>query len=234
MKKLITFSAFLSLLFTACSPKNLSAVSNVSDSMSAEIIIKNVNVISMVSNAVSENQSVIIRDGKIQQIANFNQLKPSKNAVIIDGKGKYLMPGLADMHVHLPELSKLDLLLKMNVAAGITHIRVMNSEVSRLELTKKLSETGIISPNIHFSHLVKKDIKYSESQFDSLMLELKKSKINFIKLLGLSDETTFDNLMKSARKNNVMVCGHYPKFAQRSITILWRLNCCFPMATKSV
>ena len=234
MKKLITFSAFLSLLFTACSPKNTSAISNNSDSMNAEIIVKNVNVISMISNAVSENQSVIIRDGKIQQIINFSQLKPSKNAVIIDGKGKYLMPVLADMHVHLPELSKLDLLLKMNVAAGITHIRVMNSEVSRLELTKKLSETGIISPNVHFSRLVKKDIKYSESQFDSLILEIKKSKIDFIKLLGLSDETTFDNLMKSARKNNVMVCGHYPKFAQRSITILWRLNCCFPMATKSV
>lgn len=184
-------------------------------SNSQEIIIKDINLITMTSNAVAKNQNVFLKDGKIAAIGRLKDFPKSKQQTIIDGKGKYLMPGLSDMHVHLPESKDINALLKMNVAAGITHIRVMNSVTPQIEVKKQIdSEPSVISPKIHYSHLIKRDVKYSEQQFDSLMVSLKNKHINFIKLMSLSNEETFDNLMKSANKQNMIVCGHYPKYAQ--------------------
>lgn len=60
--------------------------------------IKNVNVITMTSsNAVINNATVVVSENRIESI---NGTIP-KNAKIIDGKGKWLIPGLIDTHVHL-------------------------------------------------------------------------------------------------------------------------------------
>lgn len=184
-------------------------------SHSQEIIIKDINLITMTSNAVAKNQNVFLKDGKIVAIGRLKDFPKSKQQTIIDGKGKYLMPGLADMHVHLPESKDVTTLLKMNVAAGITHIRVMNSVTPQMEVKKLIdSQPSSVNPKMHYSHLIKRDIKYSEQQFDSLLVALKNQNIDFIKLMSLSNEETYNNLMKSAKKQNMIVCGHYPKYAQ--------------------
>ena len=62
------------------------------------------------------------------------------------------MPALTDMHVHLPEENKIEKLLLSNVAAGITHIRVMNSVAPQLKIRENLSKKIIerISNNLKF------------------------------------------------------------------------------------
>jgi imidazolonepropionase-like amidohydrolase len=63
-----------------------------------QIVIKNVNVITMTSpNNIINNATVVITNNRIK---NINGDVP-ENATIIDGKGKWLIPGLIDMHVHL-------------------------------------------------------------------------------------------------------------------------------------
>lgn len=182
---------------------------------SQEIIIKDVNLITMTSNTVAKNQDILLKDGKITAIGRLKDFPKSKQKTVIDGKGKYLMPGLADMHVHLPESKDVNTLLKMNVAAGVTHLRIMNSVAPQMDVKKQIDrEPSVISPKMHYSHLIKRDVKYSEQQFDSLLVILKSQNIDFIKLMSLSNEQTFDNLMKSAKKHNMIVCGHYPKYAQ--------------------
>ena len=183
---------------------------------SQSLIIKNINIIAMTSNSVSQKQSVLIMNNKITQIGDFNKLPLNDSTIIIEGSNKYLMPALSDMHVHLPKKNKLNHFYKMNVAAGVTHIRVMNSSNPQVILKQQIeSLKNSNTPTLHFSQLIRRDLqKYSEKQFDSLMLELKNNDLEFIKLFSLSDEITFENLMKSANKNNVTVCGHYPKYAQ--------------------
>jgi imidazolonepropionase-like amidohydrolase len=58
-----------------------------------------VNVIPMDRERVLRDQTVIVRDGVITAIGR--NPKVPKDAVSIDGKGKYLIPGLVDMHTHL-------------------------------------------------------------------------------------------------------------------------------------
>src|SRR5690349_24507031 len=68
---------------------------------SQSIAFVNVNVIPFDRERILENQTVIVRDGRIAQIGSASGVKVPAGALKIDGRGKYLMPGLADMHVHL-------------------------------------------------------------------------------------------------------------------------------------
>ncbi|MCP4401715.1 MAG: hypothetical protein GY801_30995, partial [bacterium] len=61
----------------------------------------NVNVIPMDTERVLENQTVIVEDGRITAIGPVDEITIPDSTEIIDGQGGYLMPGLADMHMHL-------------------------------------------------------------------------------------------------------------------------------------
>ncbi len=178
-----------------------------------DIIIKDINMITMTTDSLISKQSLLIRDGKINKIGDYKNLPKNKETTIINGKGKYLMPGLVDMHVHLPEGNKIEKLLLSNIAAGVTQIRVMNSVEPQIQLRENLSKKiELISPKIHYSHLIKSNETFTQLQSDSLMEQLKTEKITFIKLLSLSNEQTFDNLTKSANKYHITIGGHYPAY----------------------
>lgn len=183
----------------------------------SEIIIKDASIISMNDdmytneNKITPLKSILIKNGKIVQIDDYAKIKKTKTTHIIDAKGKYVLPGLADMHVHLPSSSKIDTLLLTNLAAGITHIRVMNNEEPQLQTKARLAkDASISSPKMHYSFLVTKDMKYTAKQFDSLVKDVKLKGYDFIKLFSVASETAFDNLMSAANKHKITVCGHFP------------------------
>lgn len=176
-----------------------------------DLIIKDINVITMLNSKVLKNTSVLFSNGKITAINDYKKLPKTKSAIIINGKGKFLMPGLTEMHSHLPIDSKVDTLLLENVAAGVTRLRVMNSSTPQIELKARLNDDpNIIAPKIYYSHIITRDINYTVNQFDSLMVSIKENNLSFIKLLSIANEAIFDNLMRSANKHNITVCGHYP------------------------
>jgi len=175
------------------------------------IIIKDINVLTMINSDILNTKSILIQNGKIINIDNFKNLARDKQTKIIQGKGKYIMPGLAEMHSHLPVESKVDTLLIENVAAGVTHLRIMNTKTPQLQLKERLKNNqNLITPKLYYSYIITRDVKYNAVQFDSLMTEIKRNEINFIKLFSVANEKVFDDLMIAANKNNVIVCGHYP------------------------
>lgn len=119
-----------------------------------KIVIKNVNIIPINQNTLLKNKSVLIENGKIIKIDDFKNLDLDKTEKIINAKNKFLMPGLADMHVHLHEKKYLDRLLLLNIAAGVTQIRVMNSDVNQAELKSALNQK--IKPTVYFSYIFNK------------------------------------------------------------------------------
>jgi len=60
-----------------------------------------VNLIPMDANRVLMDQTVLIEDGKIVAIGKNGTIKPLRKAVILHGEGKFLLPGLSDMHAHI-------------------------------------------------------------------------------------------------------------------------------------
>lgn len=198
------------ILFTLCLLSIIALPSQAQD-----YIIKNVNLISMTSNKVEKNKSVRIKDGKIITIGAFHKMYV-KGIKIIDGTDQFLMPGLADMHVHLPEKENVAYLLKTSIAAGVTHVRLMYNAYSQLALKQDIAQEKIsTSPRLHYSYLIKRDLKEaSSSQMDSILDAVKNQGYDFIKLYSLASAEVFDQLMASAAKKNMIVCGHYPRYVQ--------------------
>ncbi|HRI01011.1 MAG TPA: amidohydrolase family protein [Saprospiraceae bacterium] len=201
-------------------------------------LIKDVNIIPIYKNEVLRKQSILIEDGVISQIGNYKEVKKLASGnkhKVINAKGNYVMPGLADMHVHLAEDSLISFQLQNYIAAGVTNIRVMDSKANQLSvLAKKRDAKFPISPNVFFSKVIKRDESYSKNQADSLMFTVKQSGFSFIKLFGLSDENTFFNLMNSAKEHHVIVCGHYPIYRQFGKAVMISMDTVLKYGYKSI
>ena len=104
----------------------------------------NVNVVSMTSEQVDANQTVIVQDDRIVAAGPAASVDIPEGARIIEGRGKYLAPGLADMHAHPMTTANLDAYL----ANGVTLIRAMWGEPAVLELRRGVAEGNIPGPRI--------------------------------------------------------------------------------------
>ncbi|HUQ34315.1 MAG TPA: hypothetical protein VM095_19495, partial [Pyrinomonadaceae bacterium] len=113
-----------------------------------------VNVIPMDRERILRNQTVIVRDGIISEIGDVKRIKVPRAARRIEGKGKFLIPGLTDMHVHLfsddefPDALAEDE-LKIMVANGVTTIRLMTGTPEQLVLRAKSARGEILAPTIY-------------------------------------------------------------------------------------
>ncbi|MFK5893558.1 MAG: amidohydrolase family protein [Pseudomonadota bacterium] len=105
-------------------------------------IITNVNILSQDGKQMIADQTVIIEKGVITPIGS--DIKTSKASLIIDGKGKYLIPGLIDSHIHLWQ-SPNDLLLY--IANGVTQIRELNGSKLHLKWREEI-KAGRIGPKM--------------------------------------------------------------------------------------
>src|ERR1043165_7535215 len=117
------------------------------------VAFTNVNVIPMNKERVLQNQTVLVKNGVIAEIGA--KVKIPKDARVIDGKGKYLIPGLVDMHTHLlsdedhyPDSIAEDE-LRVMIANGVTTIRFMIGTPEQLILRAKSAKGEIIAPTIY-------------------------------------------------------------------------------------
>lgn len=108
--------------------------------------IKNVYLLSEDGERMIQNQTILIEDGHISAIDSTLTL--SSEILILDGTGKYLIPGLIDMHVHLFQ-SPNDLLLY--IANGVTEIRELIGEEDHLQWRKEIENNERIGPKMFIS-----------------------------------------------------------------------------------
>ena len=90
------------------------------------VAIRNVTVIPMTGAAPSANQTVLVRDGRIAEIGPAAQVRAPADAVVVDGTGKFLIPGLFEMHAHTSKTRASA--LGLYVVHGVTTIRDQGSE----------------------------------------------------------------------------------------------------------
>jgi hypothetical protein len=104
-----------------------------------------VTVIPMDREQVFGNQTVIIRAGHIEEIGRTGDIAVPANATVIDGTGKYLIPGLIDMRVHLCSPGELLLYL----ANGVTMVRSLDSRPQHLAWREGINKGTILGPIIY-------------------------------------------------------------------------------------
>ncbi|HKJ20003.1 MAG TPA: hypothetical protein VJ993_05015, partial [Woeseiaceae bacterium] len=109
-------------------------------SLAEQTAFINVNVVPMSSDAIIEQQTVIVDRGVIEAIGPVDDVPIPKGATVVDGTDRYLMPGLAEMHAHVPDAGskELDRYFSLYVANGVTTIRGMLGQPSHLGLRQDL------------------------------------------------------------------------------------------------
>ncbi len=183
-----------------------------SDNKEKEIVFRDVNVIPMDKNEVLSGQDVVVNNGKITAIGPTSKVKYSKAATIVEGKGKYLVPGLAEMHAHVPPIDDIEPMkdvVKLFALKGVTTIRGMLGHTRHLELRTKLQSGEIMGPRFITSgpSFNGNSIKTPEAA-ESLVRDQKKAGYDFLKLHpGLTKES-FAVMAKTAKEVNIPFAGH--------------------------
>src|SRR5262245_48988198 len=113
------------------------------------LAISNVTVIDATGASAKPNMTVIITGDRITEIAQTGKVAIPKNAQLIDGRGKFLIPGLWDMHVHTVMKTLPETFFPMFIANGVTGVRDMAADLGFVkQLRKDISEGRLLGPRI--------------------------------------------------------------------------------------
>ena len=118
------------------------------------IAFTDVTVLPMSSDAVLPGQTVVVRDGVITAAGPADDVDVPRGATIIDGSGRFLMPGLAEMHAHVPPganppRQEVEDILFLYVANGITTIRGMLGSAYQIPLAAEIERGEVLGPNFY-------------------------------------------------------------------------------------
>ena len=113
----------------------------------------NVNVVPMTSETVLNDQTVIVENGRITAVGAASKVKVPASATRIDARGKYLMPGLAEMHGHVPgqNVQFAERVAFLYVAGGVTTVRGMQGHPNQFELRRRINSGELIGPRLWLS-----------------------------------------------------------------------------------
>lgn len=92
------------------------------EGLSGDFLIRNVSFVDVDAGVVNNNQNILIREGNIASIGSVGSSPAQKSLIVVDGTGRYLIPGLWDMHTHSTKLSA-QYQHPLFVANGITGVR---------------------------------------------------------------------------------------------------------------
>lgn len=177
------------------------------------VVFSHVNVIAMTTDAILSDQTVVIQGGKILQIGSSGSITPPHNALQIDGSGKYLMPGLADLHVHL--FSSDDLL--PYVAHGVTTVLNMDGSPAHLIWRQQVRDGKLIGPSIYTAGPTTDGYPPLNEMFvtaenaetaRALVHDTKHAGYDCIKLYGTLRPDAFGAILDAAERERIPVVGH--------------------------
>ncbi len=115
------------------------------------IVIRDVTVIDGTGAAPRSGMSVVVEGRRIAAVAETDSVGHPPSARVIDGAGKYLIPGLWDMHVHLRDL---DATVPLFVVNGVTTVRDMGSDLTATLALRRRIDTGeVVGPRIRTAGL---------------------------------------------------------------------------------
>lgn len=111
-----------------------------------------VSVVPMDRERVLANQTVLVRDGRIVSVASASAARIPAGARRIEGKGRWLMPGLTEMHGHVPgpeDPAYRDAMLFLYLANGVTTVRNMAGNASHLALRDRIAAGEVLGPTLY-------------------------------------------------------------------------------------
>jgi imidazolonepropionase-like amidohydrolase len=207
----------------------LAAASLTQDPANRPVVITNVTVIPMDRERVVANQSVVVERGVIARLGPANQVRIPDGAQQVDGSGKYLIPGLVDVHVHLasnPEDEQRHI-LKLFLANGVTSVVNMRGTPQILELRAAVANGQTLGPRLYtVGPYVNEPLVTTPDEVEKAVVEQKRAGYDFVKLHGSLSRDAYARLIAVGRREGIRVIGHAPRnlgvdvmFAERQYAV---------------
>ncbi len=191
------------------------------------LIFTNVNVVGMRDGEIAQGVTLVIKKGRISGLAKVGFVGQGRNIQIVNAHGKYLIPGLWDMHVHSAFISPAwdeKVIYPLYIANGVTGVRDMGGDPDVLEARRKRIESGeLLGPHLR---LAGPFLAAGKSDRQTIAVNtpedarqavdtVKKRGLDFVKILSVSRESYFAIAEESA-KEKIPFVGHVPHSVERA------------------
>jgi hypothetical protein len=185
---------------------------------------------------VLSDYSVIIRDGSIRELGPSSSLKIPQGATVVDVTGKFMIPALSDMHVHLegdawnimysPESrfssEEIDFndILFLYIANGITTVDVLFAFPEHIPLREKIKKNEMVGPRLILSRMIDGAGKAwppplgvwinNPDEAKKAVVQMHKEGYDRIKVYSFLDKESYDVIIATAKDLKMPVDGHVP------------------------
>jgi cytosine/adenosine deaminase-related metal-dependent hydrolase len=177
----------------------------------ADLVFDHVNVVPMTGETILSDRSVIVRGGTIIGIVDIDKSALYRSAKHIDGHGKFLMPGLSDMHVHLrmPPQDFFDL----NLTQGVTTVFNMGiadggGKIDHLALRARIAAGTMDGPRYLVSGPQLESNNISLNGVDQVLQEHVDLGYDAVKIHGDLSPELYDAIITGARARGLRIRGH--------------------------
>ncbi len=172
----------------------------------------NVNVIPMDTERMLEDQTVVVAAGRITALGPAASVDVPAAATRIDARGKYLMPGLGEMHAHIPTTrEQAGDFAWLYLAGGATTIRGMLGHPTQLELRARVRDGEIVGPRMWLAAPALRGRNVPDAATaERLVRAAKADGYDLLKIQeGLSADV-YAAIVETAREVDIPFAGHVP------------------------
>ena len=174
-----------------------------------------VHVLPMDTEAVLEDQTVVVSDGRIAALGAADEVSVPRGAMLIEAEGRYLMPGLAEMHAHVPgpdDRQYLEDVLFLYVANGVTTARGMLGQPSHLELRTQIDRHEVLGPRlITAGPSLRGGTVDSPEHARAIVLGQAEAGYDFVKIHAGITRAQYDAAAQAAAESGLRLAGHVPE-----------------------
>jgi imidazolonepropionase-like amidohydrolase len=184
-------------------------------SSAQDLAFVGVNLVPMDRNRTLNNQTVIVQDGRIAQVGPAGSTRVPDGALRLEGRGKYLMPGLGEMHGHIPSTLEprefTEAVLFLYVANGVTTVRGMQGSPGQLDLRERAKRGELLAPNLYLAGpaFSGKTIKSVEDAIQRVRQQ-KAEGWDLLKVLPGLARDHYDAMARTAKEVGISFAGHVP------------------------
>lgn len=179
-------------------------------------------LIDVETGAVRRNSVILIAGDRVKQVGQEGQLPVPADAKVIDVHGKWIIPGLTDMHAHLVvyDYQLSDMYLKY----GVTTVRDVGGNVTQLRLLRDDINAGkTLGPRLFFTGMLLDGIPPvfrgskitvladTPAHAQSIVNFLADQGVDAIKVYNMISEATLAQIIETAHQRKLPVIGHVPR-----------------------
>lgn len=210
--------------------------SQASAQLNREVVFTHVNVIPINVDTLLPDQAVLVRGGVIREIGPSTSIRIPTTATVIDATGKFMIPALSDMHVHLegdawnimfPAASQFSAeeinfedICFLYIANGITTVDVLSALPEHLILRERIRRNEILGPRLLLSRMVDAAGKAwpppictwitNADEARKAVIDLHRQGYDRIKVYSFLDRESYDAIVTAAEELGMPVDGHIP------------------------